>query len=57
MHAVMPKMLRKVTEPKKSYAKDYAIDVDQRIAEVLEKWEKEKKRKSPSGLALNETAR
>ena len=57
MHAVMPKMLRKVTEPKKSYAKDYAIDVDQRIAEVLEKWEKEKKRKSPSGLALNDTAR
>ena len=28
MHAVMPRMLRKVTEPKKSYSKDYAIDVE-----------------------------
>ena len=41
MHAVMPRMLRKVTEPAKSLANDHAIDVDKRVQEVLNSWNRE----------------
>ena len=64
MHAVMPRMLRKVTEPRKSVAHDYAIDVEKRVQEVLHAHELDKKKRR-SGTArgagtlatLNETAR
>ena len=64
MHAVMPRMLRKVTEPRKSVAHDYAIDVEKRVQEVLLAHEREKKQRragtarGAGALAtLNETAR
>ena len=69
MHAVMPRMLRKVTEPGKSFANDHAIDVDKRVQEVLNNWKREQQEKKRARKtrameagrgslhSLNETAR
>ena len=45
MHSVMPRMLRKVTEPPKAFAKDYSIDVEKRVQQVLDEYNMEKKQR------------
>ena len=40
----MPRMLRKSSEPPKLKVKDYGIDVDAKVKEILEEYAKENKK-------------
>lgn len=58
MHSVMPRMLRKVTEPPVCHTKNYIIDVDQKIRQAKEEfksWKKMQPRPNIVGLTTEES--
>ena len=45
MHSVMPSMLAKATEPSKLFVKDYGIDVEKRVQQVITDFKQKSKAK------------
>lgn len=55
MHSVMPPDLQKVTEPSKCYVKDYGINVEERVQQVLTNFQKNNKGKNGNSSESSES--